>query len=168
MSLFLPILLLVGSPAEAATPGVSSTVEQSSTATPKEMAKNATEMIGEIEAAVTTVTKLLETAKNEKPKNEEMVKCLEDKLPPLVTIKEIAGRTHSEMQSQLAAGQGGKEYRQLAVLHGRATELLAAAQQCVKSTAGSPGKSNNSITGGSDAIEVAEVDIAPDVPVSPF
>ena len=169
MTLLLPLLLLAA-PAQAATPGVSSTVEQSSTATPKEKAQNAGEMAAEVDAAVSTVSKLLETAKNDKPKNEEMIKCLEDKLPQLSTIKEIAGRTHTAMKTNLASGDmahADQEYRQLAVLHGRAKELLTSAQQCVKSTAGAPGKSNNSISGGSDAIEQQDVDIAEIVDPSP-
>lgn len=170
MTLLLPFMLLAGAPAHAATPGLESTLEQSSTATPKEKAQNATEMVSAIEAAVTTVSKLLETAKNEKPKNEEMIKCLEDKLPQLSTIKDIAGRTHTSMKSNLAqndAVHADHDYRQLAVLHGRALEILAAAQQCVKSAAGEPGKSSNSISGGSDAIEQQDVEIPLTIDISP-
>jgi hypothetical protein len=162
MTLLLPFMLLAAAPAHAATPGLESTVEQSSTATPKEKAQNAAEMAAAIDAAVTTVTKLLETAKNDKPKNEEMIKCLEDKLPQLTTIKDISGRTHTAMKANLASGDmqhADQEYRQLAVLHGRAQELLVAAQQCVKSTTGEPGKQSSSISGGSDAIEQEDVDI---------
>ena len=157
MTLLVALAFLGSSPARAETPGISSTVEQSGNATPKEKATNAAEMMSEIDAAVVTVTKLLETARNEKNKNDEQIKCLEDKLPQLKTIQEIGGRTNTSMKSKLAGGDmahADQEYRQLAVLHGRAKELLVAAQQCVKNTKGDPGKTVSNVSGGSDGVAI--------------
>jgi len=170
MFALLPLFLLAA-PATAATPEIITTAEQSATATPKEKAQNATEMMTEMGAAVTTVTKLLEVAKGERVKNAEIVKCLEDKLPQLRTIYEISGRAHTGMKTHLAEGDmahADQEYRQLAVLFGRAKEILAAAQQCVKSASGQSGKTVQSVSGGTEGTveEIAEfiyVDLGTDI-----
>ena len=170
MFALLPLFLLAA-PATAATPEIITTAEQSATATPKEKAQNATEMMSEMSAAVTTVTKLLEVANGERAKSAEIVKCLEDKLPQLRTIYEISGRAHTGMKTHLAEGEmarADQEYRQLAVLFGRAKEILAAAQQCVKSAAGQSGKTASVISGGAEGTvegieEYIFVDLGSDV-----
>ncbi len=150
----LPLLLLVTSqPARAESPGISTTVEQASTATPKEMATGAAEMVKEINAAVATVSELLKAAENEKKKNEELLKCLKDKLPPLETIKEIAGEKDNQLKIALASSNHADTvYRELVVVHGRAKVLLVEAQQCAKSAAGDPGKTVSTVTGGTDGL----------------
>ena len=170
MIVLLPLMLLTAPSARAATPEITSTAEQSATATPKEKAQNASEMVAEVDAAVTTGTKLLESAKAEKTKNQEMIKCLEDKLPQLKTIQEIAGRSNTAMKTHMAGGDmatADREYRQLAVLFGRAKELLAAAQQCVKSTQGESGKTASSISGGTEGT-VDSIDEYIDVVIPPI
>jgi hypothetical protein len=165
MLFFASMICLVSEPAAAATPGIASTLEESSNSTPKEMTEGAAEMLGEIDAAVVTVTKLLETAKNDKKKDAELVKCLETKLPQLTTIQEIAGKTNTAMKLSLATGKAGRargEYRQIAVLFSAGKEVLAAAQGCVKSVAGEAGTSTTSIS-GNEAPIVEEIE--PEIPV---
>lgn len=57
------LLCLLAEPALAATPGIASTLEESSKSTPKQMAEGAAEMVAEVDAAVATVAKLIESAK---------------------------------------------------------------------------------------------------------
>lgn len=151
------LLSLAADPANAATPGIASTLEDSSKSTPKEMAEGAAEMMAEIDAAVATVKKLIETAEEDKKKNEEAIKCLYTRLPPLVTIQEIAGKRITAMRTNLSSGDVGKagtEYRQVAVLFSAARDALAAAHACVKGTAGESGKTSSTITGGEQAVEI--------------
>ncbi|MSQ00517.1 MAG: hypothetical protein EXR71_01330 [Myxococcales bacterium] len=160
----LPLLLILASPpARADSPGITTTVEQAATATPKEMALGAAEMVKDINAAVATVAELLKAAENEKKRNEVLVKCLSGKLPPLETIKEIAGEKDRELKIALASStHPDRTYRELVVLHGRAKDLLVAAQQCAKSAAGDPGKTVWTVTGGTGGLldgEEREVEI---------
>lgn len=163
MTLLPLLMLLISAPALAESSGITTTVEQAATATPKEMATGAAEMVKEINAAVSTVSELLKAAENEKKKNEELLKCLKDKLPSLETIREIAGEKDNELKLALAsAGHPEKTYRELVVLHGRAKELLVAAQQCAKSAGADPGETVSTVTGGSNGLldeEKREVEI---------
>lgn len=167
MSLLSLVFVALSGSAYAEAPGISTTVEQATTATPKEMATNAAEMMGEITGAVSTVDGLLKAAEGEKKKNEELIKCLKDKLPQLQTIAQVSGEVDQALKAELAVNgaQSGPKYRQLVVLHGRAKELLIAAQQCAKGTAGDPGTSTASVTGGSDGVKLDEeglTDISPE------
>ncbi len=148
-------LTLAMAPAHAEAPGITTSVEQASTATPKEMATSAAEMMKDITASVSTVEQLLKAAESDKKKNEELVKCLKDKLPQLQTIAQISGDVNNDLKAELASGtHGGAKFRQLVVLHGRAQELLVAAQQCAKSTSGDPGKTVSSVSGGGEGLKV--------------
>lgn len=161
------LLCTLAGSASAATPGIATTLEDSSNSTPKEMTEGAAEMIAEIDAAVVTVNKLLETAKQDKKKDDELIKCLESKVPQLKTIQEIVGKTNTSMKQNLASGKTGRarsDYRQVAVLFSAAKETLVAAQACLKSAGGDPGKSSNTISGGEAAMEEIETEIPVDVP----
>lgn len=171
MHLLFPVSLLLSGSAYAEAPGISASVEQASTATPKEMATTAAEMMKDITGAVTTVEQLLKAAESDKKKNDELIKCLKEKLPQLQTTSQIAGEVNNGLKLELAnsgSQLAGAKFRQLVVLHGRSQELLVAAQQCAKSTSGDPGKQVTSVSGGSDGLELDEVGVT-DVgsPVSP-
>lgn len=169
MSLLSLIPLLLSAPAFAESPGITTSVEQASTASTKEMATSAAEMMKDIVGAVSTVEQLLKAAEDEKKKNEELIKCLKDKLPPLQTISQIAGDVNNDLKIELAnsgASHADAKFRQLVVLHGRAKEVLVAAQQCAKSTSGDPGKVAYSITGGTEGLTLDDeiaVDVIPEV-----
>ncbi len=163
------LLCLLAEPALAATPGIASTLEESSKSTPKQMAEGAAEMVAEVDAAVATVAKLIESAKATKKGDAELAKCVEAKMPQLVTIQELARKTQGTLKRNLAAGKTGRaggDFRQIAVLFAEAKAVLASAQACVSSAAGDPGKSSSSVTGGeSTLVEEIDPEIDVDVPI---
>lgn len=171
MHLFVALTLTAASPALAATPGVVGELEQSSTTTPKQKSEFATAALAEIDGAVATVTKLLEAARNAKEPDKEEIQCLEDKLPQLTTIAEVAKKTSTSMEQRLAAGdmaRADQEYRQLAVLLSRAREFLVEAQQCVKGAGSTKGKTASSLTADEsgntiDEMEEEKFEFGPDV-----
>ena len=148
MTLLLAMSLL-GAPAHAESPGVVGELEQAGETTHKQKAEFVSAALQEIEAGVSTVTKLLETARNAKQPDKEEITCLEEKLPQLKTILEVAKKTNTAMESHLAASDmvhADQEYRQVAVLLTRAREFIADAQQCVKGAAASAGKTSSSVS----------------------
>ncbi|MBM4390150.1 MAG: hypothetical protein FJ090_03430 [Deltaproteobacteria bacterium] len=173
MQLLVAITLLVGAPAEAATPGVVGELEQSAGTTPKQKSEFAAAAVSEIDGAATTVSKLLETARNAKDPDKEEIQCLEDKLPQLATIAEVAKKTSTSMEQHLASNDlahADQEYRQLAVLLSRAREFLVEAQQCVKGAGSTKGKTTSTLSSDDAANTVDGTDeIEPiyDVPVTP-
>lgn len=173
MQLLVVITLLAGAPAEAATPGVVGELEQSASTTPKQKSEFAAAAVSEIDGAVTTVTKLLETARNAKEPDKEEIQCLEDKLPQLTTIAEVARKTSTSMEQHLAANDlahADQEYRQLAVLLTRAREFLVEAQQCVKGAGSTKGRTASSLSSDDAANTLDGTDdekVIFDVPVTP-
>ncbi|MBM4366943.1 MAG: hypothetical protein FJ102_12090 [Deltaproteobacteria bacterium] len=173
MQLLVAIALLASAPAEAATPGVVGELEQSASTTPKQKSEFAAAAVSEIDGAVTTVSKLLETARNAKEPDKEEIQCLEDKLPQLTTIAEVAKKTSTSMEQHLAANDlahADQEYRQLAVLLTRAREFLVEAQQCVKGAGSTKGKTASTLSSDDAANTVDgtdEIEPVPDVPITP-
>lgn len=170
MSIFrtsaLVLLFSATAMAWAAGPGVEGEIEQSTTSTPEEKATYASKAVEEIDAAVTTVTKLREEAK--KQKLQEAVECLDRKLTPLKAILEVAKSSNGAMTRALAESDSvhaEAEFRKLAVAVSKAREFLQDAQQCVGSPDAISGKTTTSIASNDkDLIEASDFEEIIDVP----
>lgn len=152
--------LVVASPAWADTPGVSGTLEQSSSTSPKEKVEFAGSAIKEIEGAVGTVQKLLEQA--EKDKNTEQIECLQRKLTPLKALLEVSKTSSNALQQSLAANDAvhaDLEYRKIAVALSKARDFLAEAQACVGESGARRG---DAVVSVDDAGVGEEIPLAPD------
>lgn len=161
MSVVLVLLTtLFCSPAFAEAPGVAGTLEQSSSATPKEKAEFATSAVKEIDAAVNTVQKLLDQASKEK--NTEEIDCLQRKLTPLRALADVSKASSSALGQLLAANDAvhaDLEYRKVAVALSKARDFLAEAQACVGETGARRG---DAVVSVDDAGVGEELPLAPD------
>lgn len=145
-SLLLSLLLTAVAPALAATPGITGTLEQSSTTSPKEKVEFARSAIEEIAASVRTVEKLLEQAQKEK--NVEHIECLTRKLTPMRALYEVTRQSSNTMQEALAASDNihaDQEFRKVAVALTKARDFLAEAQACVGDSGVKRGESSISV-----------------------
>lgn len=167
MSTLLLALALSLAPAEAATPGVAGTLEQSSSTSAKEKVEFARAAVEEIGSAVKTVEKLLEQAQKEK--NVEHIECLTRKLTPLRALYEVTRQSNTTMQAALAASDSvhaDQEFRKVAVALTKSRDFLAEAQACVGDAGVKRGDASVSINEGgenlvSDSNVEGEIDVEP-------
>jgi len=160
MRLTLLLTMLLAAPAWAETPGVSGTLEQSSSTSPKEKVEFAASAVKEIEGAIATVQKLLDQA--EKDQKTEQVECLQRKLTPLKALLEVSKTSSNDLQQALAVNntvQADLQYRQVAVALSKARDFLSEAQACVGDTGARRG---DAVVSVDDAGVGEEIPLAPD------
>jgi len=148
----LSFLLLAGR-ALADTPGISGELEQSTTTSPKEKVDFADSAVGEIDAAVKTVERLVEQAR--KDKNVDQVDCLTRKITPMRALQEVSQQSSNAMRQFLAGNDSvhaEQEYRKVAVALTKTREFLAEAQACVGESGAQRGVSSSSVTEAGEAL----------------
>ncbi len=123
---------MLGSAADAATPGIAAELEQARTSTPQEKAAYGELAVKEMGEWVKSVEQMLAAAAKEG--DAQKVECLQRRLSPLKALYEV---TKLAKASMLAAStrndtvHAEQDWRKVAVAHGKARVLREDALACV-------------------------------------
>lgn len=115
-------------------------LEQSTSASPKEMVAFANDAVSEMKDATQDVQKMLAAA--EKESDVYQVQCLNKKLSAIAALAQVSESAKANMQEALAAGEterAEREFRKLAVAQGKVRQFRAEAEACTRDDGTAPG-----------------------------
>ncbi|MED5374483.1 MAG: hypothetical protein VX899_25935 [Myxococcota bacterium] len=156
----------------------SGNLEQSTTASPKEMVSFATEAVEEMRTAQSEVQRMLADA--EKAGDVYQVQCLNKKLSAIAALAEVSESAKASMQEALASGdvEGAQiEFRRVAVGQSKTRQFRAEAEACTRDDGTAPGDvsvdvSNEALadsSGDTESIDDGNIGVGSEPPsTSPF